>query len=178
MIYSSSEMEMSAVLDTAQLMCAAARTAPKTRGIDKITTLVLTGAELLALADKMEEIDIRKNGENRTHFTRDANNVRASQAVVLIGFEKYRYGLNCGGCGFESCAACEKAGATCIFGCTDMGIAIGSAVAAAAEMRVDCRVMYSVGKSAEEMHYMDGDIIWLGIPLSVSGKSPYFDRKK
>lgn len=177
MKYYSESMEQNAVLDAAQLMCAAARTAPKTRGIDNIVTLVLTGDDLLALAEKMEEIDERKNGKNRTHFTRDASNVRASQAVVLIGIKKYCYGLNCSYCGFENCADAQKAGCTCTFSSTDLGIAVGSAVSVSADLRIDSRVMYSVGKSAEEMNYLDGDITWLGIPLSVRGKSPFFDRK-
>lgn len=177
MLYMASEMEENAVLDVAQMMCAAARTAPKTRGIDKIVSLVLTGNEMLALADKMEEIDIRTNGENRTRLTRDAGNLRASQAVVLIGVRHFYYGLNCADCGFANCAECKKAGGTCLFSGIDLGIAVSSAVATAANMRIDSRVMYSIGKTAAEMHYLSDDVIWLGIPLSVSGKSPFFDRK-
>ena len=56
MIYTGDEMEKKAVLETASRMCAAARTAPKTRHIDGIHTLVVTGEEKDALADKMEEI--------------------------------------------------------------------------------------------------------------------------
>lgn len=177
MIYTSSEMEQNAVLDVAQMMCAAARTAPKTRGIDKVVSLVLTGDDVLALADKMEEKDIRINGEKRTRLTRDAGNLRVSQAVVLIGVQRFYYGLNCADCGFANCAECKIAGGTCLFSGVDLGIAISSAVAAAADMRVDSRVMFSVGDTASEMHYLPDDIIWLGIPLSVSGKSPFFDRK-
>jgi uncharacterized ferredoxin-like protein len=40
MIYTGDEMEKKAVLETASRMCAAARTAPKTRHIDGIHTLV------------------------------------------------------------------------------------------------------------------------------------------
>ena len=177
MKYTSVEMEEKAVLDAAQLMCTAARTAPKTRGIDKIVTMVVTGEDLTALADKMEEIDERKNGANRTHFTRDAGNVRKSQAVVLIGAVPYEYGLNCGNCGFSGCEACAAAGGLCMFTTTDLGIAVGSAVSTAAALKVDTRVMYSVGKCAEEMNYTEEKVVWLGIPLSVSGKSPFFDRK-
>lgn len=177
MLYHSDFLETNAALAAAQQMCAAARTAPKTRGIDKIHTLVLTGDDLLALADKMEEIDIRKNGENRTHFTRDADNLRSAQAVVLIGVEAFCYGLNCGYCGFSSCSACQAEGGACFFSSTDLGIAIGSAVSVGADLRVDSRVMYSVGYAAREMNYAGSNVIWLGIPLSISGKSPFFDRK-
>lgn len=177
MIYTSKEIEEKAALEVARHMCAAARTAPKTRGIDKIVTRIVTGEDILALADKMEEIDERLNGANRSSFTRDAKNVRASLAVVLIGIRRSCYGLNCKYCGFESCAACADAKGTCVFSSTDLGIAVGSAVALAADLRTDSRVMYSVGKCALEMDYGEEDVIWLGIPLSISGKSPYFDRK-
>ena len=51
------------------------------------------------------------------------------------------------------------------------------AAAAAADERVDSRIMYTVGKAAEEMGYVEGPVIWHGIPLSVTGKSIFFDRK-
>lgn len=177
MIYDSETIEKNALAEIAQLMCASARTAPKTRGIDKIVTFVVDGEDLLNLADKMEEIDERKNGSNRTHFTRDAKNVRASGAVVLIGIEKYYYGLNCADCGFDSCGSCARNNGTCIFSGIDLGIAISSAVSTAGNLRVDNRIMYSIGKAAQEMGYSQKDIIWLGVPISISGKSPYFDRK-
>lgn len=177
MIYSSDKMEAAAVLDAAQLMCAAARTAPKTRGIDNVKTVVLTGDDILALADKMEEIDLRINNGERSFLSRDAGNLRRSLAVVLVGIEKKTYGLNCGYCGFDGCGACAESGGTCFFCGTDLGIAVSSAVSTAANLRIDSRVMFSVGRCAGEMNYLDGNIIWLGIPLSASGKNPYFDRK-
>jgi len=178
MQYTAEAMETGAVLTVAQLMCAAARTAPKTRGIDNIETLVLTGEDLQTLADRMEEVDRRQNGENRTFISRDAGNVRKAQAVVLIGVKPYRYGLDCRNCGFETCAACGDAGGLCMFSATDLGIAVGSAASTAAAMKTDTRVMYSVGKGAEAMHGLPEKVIWLGLPLSVSGKNPFFDRKK
>jgi len=177
MIYTSDKMDEAAVLDAAQLMCAAARTAPKTRGIDNVKTLVLTGDDISALADKMEEIDLRVNNGGRTFFSRDAGNLRISKAVVLVGIDRKAYGLNCTYCGFENCAECKSSNGTCFFCGTDLGIAVGSAVSAASNLRIDCRVMFSVGKCAAEMNYIDGDIIWLGIPLSTTGKNPFFDRK-
>ena len=59
----------------------------------------------------------------------------------------------------------------------DLGIALGSAVATAADLRVDCRILFSAGKAAEEMGYADGDVLWQGIPISIRGKNPFFDRK-
>lgn len=177
MLYSSQEMEQSALLDVAQAMCTAARTAPKTKGVDKIVTMVITGDDRLTLADKMEETDEMLNGANRSFITRDAGCVRKAQAVVLIGYEKHYYGLNCKNCGFDTCAACQEAGGACLFSGIDLGIAVGSAVSVAENSRVDNRVMYSVGKCAELMNYFAEDVVLIGIPLSISGKNPFFDRK-
>ena len=179
MIYNSNQTEESALLATAAAMCAAARTAPKGKGVDLIETLVLTGAEKDALADKMDEIARREFGGNPTcWYFRDAANLRTAGAVVLIGVRKESRGIPfCSFCGFENCAACKQAGGTCAFATIDMGIAIGSACAVAADARVDNRVMFSAGKAAAEMGYLEGDVLWNGIPLSISGKSPFFDRK-
>ena len=55
-------------------------------------------------------------------------------------------------------------------------IAVSSAVSATAAGGVDCRIMLSVGKTAARMPWAGGDVLWLGIPLSLSGKDPFFDR--
>lgn len=175
MLYESRSMEEMAVLNAAAGMCAAARTAPKTRGKDTIHTLVLTGDEKEALARKMEEIGAREAGLNGW-YSRDASNVRKAQAVVLIGAERtYRGVSRCGFCGFADYAACKAAGGNCAFVYTDLGIAVASAVKTAAIENVDNRIMFSVGKAAGEMNYAE-TVCWLGIPLSVSGKSIFFDR--
>ena len=57
MRYDSDEMERQAILAAAAArMCAAARTAPKAKGVDNILTMVLTGEDKKALAEKMREI--------------------------------------------------------------------------------------------------------------------------
>lgn len=40
---------------------------------------------------------------------------------------------------------------------------------------VDTRIMFSAGKAATEMGYAE-NVLWLGIPISISGKSIFFDR--
>ena len=177
MKYGAKEMEERALLETAARMCAAARTAPKARGLDRLETLVLTGAEKDALADKMHQVANREFGDSPSTFHRDAENLRAAQAVVLIGIRPMRRGLvYCSLCGFASCAACEQAGGRCVFDGSDLGIALCSAAAAAGEGRVDNRIMYTIGKAAEEMGYTEEKVLWHGIPLSISGKSIFFDR--
>ena len=177
MMYQSLQMEENAILQTAARMCAAARTAPKGHGKDTLLMLVLTGAEKEELAQKMEEVGLREMGDKMdTWYGRDANNIRKAQAVVLIGADKKQRGVpHCGFCGREDCAGCKEAGGNCAFAYVDLGIAVSSAVEIASSDKVDCRVMYSVGKAAAEMNYAE-DVIWLGIPISVSGKNIFFDR--
>ena len=177
MVYNSNTMEDQAVLQTAAQMCAAARTAPKAHGKDTIHTLVLTGEDKELLAQKMEQIGQEIMGDkSSTWYGRDAANVRAAQAVVLIGAEKtYRAVPNCGYCGFVNCALCRDAGGHCSLSYVDLGIAVSSAVSAACIAHIDNRIMFSVGKAAEAIAYVE-NCLWLGIPLSVSGKNIFFDR--
>jgi len=176
MAKSGREAEREGVLYVANLMCVAARTAPKARGIDNIVSVVLSDKEKEALAQKMEEF--AKRGERPLSFTRDANNIRQAETVVIIGTKLATLGLNCGYCGFENCQKCEESQGRCAHNSGDLGIAIGSAVSVASNHRVDSRVMYSVGWASIQKKILGEDIkIALGIPLSVSGKNIFFDRK-
>ena len=176
MLINSQKAEEQAILNLAYAVCAAARTAPKACGIDHMDTAILTGHDKNKVADEM-----RRLGEAlpAPFFIRDADNVDASGAVVLIGVKYETRGLNerCGLCGFANCDACANAGAACVFTGVDLGIALGSAVAIAADARVDNRIMFTIGKAAASLGLMGDFKLIMGIPLSVSGKSPFFDRK-
>ena len=105
---SSQQAEEQAVLNLAYAVCAAARTAPKACGIDHMETAILTGEDKQKVADEM-----RRLGETlpAPFFIRDAGNVDASGAVVLIGVKYEPRGLNerCGLCGFDNCTSCTAA---------------------------------------------------------------------
>ena len=126
MIYSSEDMQTRAVLDTAARMCAAARTAPKTRGMDGLVTCVVTGEDKDRLAAHMRELAGRLD---YAFFARDADNVDYADAVVLFGMEEQRRGLNggCQYCHFADCADCAEKNGLCAWDAMDVGIAIGSA---------------------------------------------------
>ena len=176
MLYQSHDAEQAHLLATAQAMCAAARTAPKTKGQDYLETCIVTGDDLEPLAAKMEELS---DAHNAAFLRRDAGNVRSSGAVVILGAKNVPHGLNglCQYCGFADCAAASAAGAACVYTSMDLGIAIGSASAIAADNRVDSRVMFSAGRTALALGLLPDCSMAIAIPLSVSGKSPYFDRK-
>jgi uncharacterized ferredoxin-like protein len=83
----------------------------------------------------------------------------------------------CGFCGFADCDVMQEAGGTCSFNSGDLGIAVGSAVATAADLRIDNRVMYTAGKAALELGLLGDDVeIAYGVPLAAKGKNPFFDR--
>jgi uncharacterized ferredoxin-like protein len=170
------------VLHVAKMMELAARTAPKTAGADFVLVKILFGDDLKRLADRMVDFGREKGKAN---FDRDGANVAASQALVLIGLNNAStVGLNCGACGFATCKALEAAAAVevefrgplCSYRHIDLGIALGSAAKTAQLFNVDNRIMYRPGAVAREMGLVDWDFV-MGIPLSVTGKNIFFDRK-
>ena len=183
------EVENKATDETAVLIAVSARTAPKARGVDNIITAVVMGEEKDRLADIMES-KMKKKRNPLQAFKRDAEAVRISPAVVLIGVKgtmpkKPEDPLNCGACGNDTCADFIRVkkrmgedfkGPVCVFEAIDLGIALGSAVKMASEMNIDNRLMYTLGAAAKELDYLSADLI-IGIPLSITGKNIYFDRK-
>jgi len=173
---SSTELETSAALQVAALMVAAARTAPKTRGIDNIKTAAIDdGPTKQKIIAKMREIGMK---EDRPSFTRDAGNIGNAPALVVIGVESNTAGLNCGFCGKPTCEAQENENGICAFNSIDLGIAIASAAETAGRHHIDNRIMYSIGRACLDLGVFGPKVKQaLGIPLSVTGKNPFFDRK-
>ena len=185
----SGEVEKEAVRIIAAMMASSARTAPKARGNDAIETMVIDGDDLEPVACAMEDEAKEQPSHLAPIFARDAQCVRKSASVLLIGVAgappKHGPTLDCGACGYDGCGQLLQAerrqgkdfcGPTCIFRAIDLGIALGSAVKLASELNVDNRVMYTIGAAVKKLHLLDSDVI-IGIPLSVSGKNPYFDRR-
>lgn len=175
MIYDSKTAEKRHIIDAADAMMSAARTAPKAHGYDYLTCLTVDGEEKAKLAQAMRDY----TEESGLDFmTRDAGCVDASDAVVLIAAKKFYYDVNCGYCGKKNCAEAARDGICCFFTSHDLGLAVGSAVSIAADMRVDSRVMYSAGVGAIKAGLIAEDLLCIAIPISVSGKSVYFDREE
>jgi len=176
----------------AELMKVSARTAPKAGGVDKVETRVLKGDELEELAGEMI-----KYGEksDKSNFDRDGENVRNSEALLLVSIkEPQPLLLDCGACGYDSCEEFEKRsekgvfsegdsetvsefeGPSCVWRLIDLGIALGSAVKTASIHNADNRIMYRAGVAAKKMNLIEGDVV-LGVPVSAEGKNIYFDRE-
>ncbi len=165
-----------AVRVVAEMMASAAITAPKGKGISLLEVKIFEGDEKDSVASLMERIGKEKK---LSFFVRDAKNVRESQLVLFIGTSvEPRNVPNCGFCGFRNCEESRKVGAYCAFAVGDLGIAIGSAVGIASLHHVDNRVMFSFGKAAIEGGFVSNRVkLGYGIPLSVSPKNIFFDRK-
>ena len=140
---------------------------------------------LIVDGDEIKKIssELHKMSEN-THtefYHRDGDNILKAEAILLIGTRIETLGLNeiCQLCGFANCSEKDKAPNTpCVFNTGDLNLAIGSAVSLAADLRVDNRIMFSVGKATQALNYFSKEVkIIFGIPISVSSKNPFFDRK-
>ncbi len=172
-------------MDTlAALILTAARTAPKAKGIDDIVTALAEPEDKEKIVSKMEEIADLK-GEKFVFLKRDAVNLRQADALLIIGVKSSGVGgLNCGACGHTQCSdfleqdkiTHDYDGPICAFKHIDLGIALGAAAAKAKDLCIDNRLMYTAGMAAKQAGLIDADVA-IGMPLSINGKNPFFDRK-
>ncbi len=173
MIYDEREIRREQVIEGAKQMMTAARTAPKAKGCDIIEVKLVTNEDIITLANVLKKMGEERN---RPGMIRDAGNLLSADAVVLIGSRELAMGLNCAYCGAPTCDS-RPSGVPCAMNTIDVGIAIGSACATAADLRLDTRVMYSVGYAAMHSGLMQGCNYVIGIPVSAGSKNPFFDRK-
>lgn len=167
-----------ALYEVAQRMMTAARTAPKGHGTDNLIIAVAERDVIETIAAKMK--DMVQTGEAAAFFNRDANNILQSEVMVLLATKIKPLGLkNCGLCGFIDCREKEEHPEhPCAFNTGDLGIAVGSAVSVAMDARADNRIMFSVGKAVKALNLLGDEAkIIYGIPLSATGKNPFFDRR-
>lgn len=173
MILNERDLRHEHALAVARQMMTAARTAPKGKGIDVVEVALVTDDDIRKLSDKM----VAMAGENgMKFFLRDADNILQAECIIIIGTRACEQGLNCGHCGFPTCAG-RPEGVPCALNTMDVGIAVGSACATAADLRVDTRVMFSAGLAAQRLGWLKDCRSVLAIPVSASSKNPFFDRK-
>lgn len=173
MIYDEREIRHNMVIEAAKQMMIAARTAPKAKGEDLLEIMLITDGDIKNLSDKLHQM-----GEERERggMMRDAINILSAEAILLIGTRELPMGLNCAYCGAATCES-RSEGTPCAMNLVDVGIALGSACATAAELRLDTRVMYSAGYAARALGWMPDCTCIIAIPISASAKNPFFDRK-
>ncbi|MBT3309694.1 MAG: hypothetical protein HOL04_02660 [Gammaproteobacteria bacterium] len=169
------------------LMAASAITAPKAGGKDCLEIVALTEADDLSrIAEEMRNYAHNSSKENYWH--RDAANAENAQGLLLIGLAgPVTAGYDCGGCGYATCHEFEQkrelktfemgySGPHCIMRMMDIGVALSSAAKAASMLNIDNRVQQRVGAAARALGYIECEVA-MGIPISISGKSIFYDRK-
>ncbi len=169
------------------LMAASAITAPKAGGKDCLEIVALTEPDdLQQIADEMRKYAHNSSKENYWH--RDAANAENAQGLLLIGLAgPVTAGYDCGGCGYKTCHDFEQkrelkdfemgyTGPHCIMRMMDIGVALSSAAKAASLLNIDNRVQQRVGAAARALGYINCEVA-MGIPISISGKSIFYDRK-
>lgn len=175
MILNERDTRRERVIQVANAMMTAARTAPKGKGYDIIEIKLVTADDIKVLSDAMLDYS-QKTG--MMFVTRDAENILCSDAVVLIGTKQKIHNLNCGYCGFSTCEEkLQHPTVPCSLNSVDVGIALGSACSLASDLRVDTRIMFSAGRVAVELDWMPECNNVYAIPLSCSSKNPFFDRQ-
>ncbi len=158
-----------------ELLINTAITAPKAGGKDDVVVEVVSNKEQIKIIlDKMVEISKRTNF---SFYKRDSVTCENIEKIIFVGAKNYYHNYNCGYCGFETCELCKQNGAFCALTITDCGIALGSLVKLASILGIDNRIMLSLGKAAVEALIIKDTSIIYGVPLSVSSKSIFFDRK-
>ncbi|MCL1937559.1 MAG: DUF2148 domain-containing protein [Candidatus Azobacteroides sp.] len=173
MILNEREIRHAQVMEAAKQMMIAARTAPKAKGADIIEVITVEGTDIALLSSKVHELGEKMDLK---FMFRDAKNILSARAVVLIGTHPCKQGLDCSHCGFASCAEKPEM-VPCAINSVDVGIAIGSACATAADCRIDSRVMFSAGLAAQKLGWLKGCQTVFAIPISAGSKNPFFDRE-
>jgi uncharacterized ferredoxin-like protein len=183
-VVASRDGEKQGLLRAAELMMVSSRTAPKSGGVDDVDTVLITGREKDKIAAEMDKMGDERKIDG---FRRDADNVKRSEALLLVGVNgRKNFGLSCGACGHSTCEEFNRAaavrgvdfeGPSCVVKALDLGIALGSAVKTAGILNVDNRIMYRAGTAAKRLGYLSTSNVVMGVPISASGKSIYFDRK-
>ena len=175
MIKNGLDIEKEAALQIADLMAVAARTAPKGCGIDNLEIRIVDDYEKDTLAEEMKRLGVDAGID---FFIRDGNNMDTAFAALLIGVRTSPiFCPNCGLCGYKDCEENIAHSGICVFNTTDLGIALGSAVSIASAHKIDNRILFTAGKAALSLGYFPPEVkVAFGIPLSISSKSPFFDR--
>lgn len=184
------------VRHVAQLMAAAAITAPKSGGqlfnAGKhlfIETVIVDDRETLhSLAEWMRG----RGAERRENiWFRDAEAADLIDAVLFVGLKDwYPPNYDCGACGYATCAEflhatkplrdnsadLEFAGPQCNLRDIDLGIAVGSAAKTASINNIDCRCQTRIAVAARHNGIIEADIA-IALSLSMTHKAIGFDRK-
>ncbi len=175
------------IIATAQLMCAAATTAPKTKGVNLLTAFFLLPesfgplkGSLSQLAERYDDLRVERP------YSRDLRSLEHSECLVVLGSRRKLMDIaGCDACGFSGepngCKAAARAGASCSYNSKDLGIAVCSAALVAHQRFVDNRIIDTAGRAIVNFklyrEFGTENLFDVAcVALSISGKNPFFDR--
>jgi uncharacterized ferredoxin-like protein len=185
----------------AELILNAGLTAPVMGGIPQTEGAIIWGYDdQKKIADKMEALaKVNKSKKWQRMFKTEAVMVREADAIVVLG--NYRaadtpFDAGCGLCsGQNNCDFLYDRRKTVggvidhteletdmlidgpLCGCrtSDLGEAVGGAMAVAGRLLVDARPFMSVGLAAQKLGYLDRSPVAIGILVATQEKNPFVD---
>jgi uncharacterized ferredoxin-like protein len=187
-------IDKTAVEIVLKLMALAAHTAPKSFAMDCLEVEISSESAKKSIVSTMRSLGELKSASAKTDnkakaisldWSSDAEAIEKSDGILLIGIRgTVAPGVNCGACGFPSCAEMVTApraegdfpGPFCMYRLLDLGIAVSSAVGVAANHFLDNRMFQKVGIAAIKLNLLQCAPI-IGIGVSSSAKNIFFDRK-
>jgi len=190
-------------LEVARLAANAALTAPKSGGVDQIECEILTGDELMSLADTMEKECHNFPEPTKRRFLYEAVMVRESDACLVIGNYRAAGTPLDAGCGFcagrmdcsfvynsrktehgqidltavtpEQRAKVPFNGPMCVVRDLDLGIAVGSAMLITQRLLVDAMPLFTVSVAAQREGILPRSWMKVAILMASRQKNPYVD---
>src|SRR5438876_6643470 len=191
------DIRAATVRQVAQLMAAAAITAPKSGGqlflAGKPNFMETVIADDVATRGQLAAW-MRARGKERREriWFRDADATEAVDAILFVGLLPGWYPPNydCGACGYATCAEflhhtktlrtqsaeLEFSGPVCNLRDVDLGIAVGSAAKTAAIHSIDCRCQTRAAVAARKIGVITADHA-VALSLSMTHKAIGFDRR-
>ena len=192
--------EKNAVRIAAELAVMAARTAPKSHGVDHFEIALTSAEEIKTIGEKMIEIGKEKAEELRAKGEEFENKAKATEMdwhsdgqccgdadeILLIGMDARKpVPKNCGMCGYATCGEMLKApvventqwnGPFCTNLVADLGIAVCSASSVLVRHHVDSRMFFKIGIAVKQLGLMPKCNCIIGVAMSATGKNTFFDR--
>ena len=191
-------IEKNGVRIVAELAALAARTAPKSHGVDHFEIALTSKEETKMIAQRMIEIGKEKEAallasggkEHKAKATAmdwhsDGECVGDSDEILLIGMNGRKLvPKNCGLCGYATCAELLKQpevdaswpGPFCANLMVDLGIAVSSAASVLIRHHVDNRMFFKVGLAVKDLKLMPQCNCIIAMAMTGTGKNGYFDR--
>lgn len=191
MRYLGKKVAQEQLLDVAKHCLNAFFKAPQITGYTKLDAEIVTDEDLVPIIEMLGAL-AKLNQFVRWDYETFKTNYEAGNPPVLALFAAdltdSQMGWDCGACGFSTCKEFNKythenknvgqlwAGPSCNWKVIDFGIACDWAAAAAAQYRVDNRVLADAGAVASFLGYFPGNSACIGLSLGPNRELVWYSR--